>query len=204
LLSAIKIQAIQRGIMGRGTGGALRQASLESNASTKIQCVFRTRRAIKGWKVYQKAVGVIALRIRMKIGRMKLAKTRLQQELTFKMQSVLGIEVRRLLSDAVQPEVQKVSVDIDSTKLCISWRPPFRGTKAEKASAVDLGGKRDDEHPMRLSQVKSVEFMQLVRDDLNAALSVLNVDGRCWVLVFEDKAACMMFRRGLQKAAGLV
>ena len=204
LLSATKIQALQRGKMGRGTGGVMRQAALERKSSIKIQSVYRKESAKKDWRKYQTAVAVITLRLRMKLGRMKLARTRLEQELTFKMKSVLGVETHRLLDGVIQPEIQKVSVDIDTTKLSISWRPPFRGTKAEKAAATCLGGKRDDEHPMRLTQIKSVEASKDAQEDVPALLTITNEDGRNWLLVFEDKATCMMFRRGLQKAAGIV
>jgi len=204
LLSATKIQALQRGKMGRGTGGVMRQAALERKSSIKIQSVYRKESAKKDWRKYQTAVAVITLRLRMKLGRMKLARTRLEQELTFKMKSVLGVETHRLLDGVIQPEIQKVSVDIDTTKLSISWRPPFRGTKAEKAAATCLGGKRDDEHPMRLTQIKSVEASKDAQKDVPALLTITNEDGRNWLLVFEDKATCMMFRRGLQKAAGIV
>ena len=125
----------------------------------------------------------------------------LEQELTFKLKAVLGVSVHRVLEGGtVCPTPQKVSADVEMTRFSISWLPPVRGSKVPEA---ERGGKRPDEHPMRMGQIRAVDMDKAAgpEDPFPARLKVTNEDGRAWVLAFDSVADCAMMRAGLRAAA---
>jgi len=202
-LAATKIQAVARGIMGRGNAALVLKALREKHAATKIASCARMRSARREWTAQVKAVHVIMGRIRMKLAMGRLKQTQMERELTFKLRAVLGVQVTRIIGGAPAAAAQTIKVDMELTKFSISWNAPVRGK-----GVTDKGGKRDDEHPMRVSSIARVVMLKGADEDaptdgskFPAVLSVQNTDGREWVLAFEDVQTAAMIAAGLRKAA---
>ena len=202
-LAAIRIQALERGRQGRGNVGAMRRHLIEAKAATKIQGSYRGIVASREWRSQIKAVHTIGRKIRTKLARQKMKRQKLERELTFKLKAVLAISVHRLVDGVPCPTPQKISTDVEMTKLSISWLPPVRGK-----NAVDKGGKRSDEHPMRMETLRNVtmevgEALPEAAISDYTTLAVENTDGRIWRLAFIDKQECAMVLAGLRSHANI-
>jgi myosin heavy subunit len=162
----------------------------------KIQAQARMRICRREWQVQRKAIFFIALRIRCKLAKMRMKMVKRANKLKFQLLMTEGTYIHRLLDSNERCEVkQKIWCDPEMTTLRISWLPPVKGKGNEHK-----GGKRIDEHPMRISEVSQVN---VTKQGDEAILNVKNKDGRCWVLCFPDLPTCVIVSNGLTAISGI-
>lgn len=94
---------------------------------------------------------------------------------------------------------QKIWCDADFSQFRISWLPPVKGKGNE-----NKGGKRPDEHPMRLGDITEVENLKgelLAATSFVACVAVTNKDGRVWRMGFSDLSLASAIATGLRSKA---
>jgi len=166
----------------------------------KIQAQVRMRIARQEWRVQRKAIFFISLRIRCKLARMRMKMIKRAKKLKFQLLMTEGTYIHRLLSSGEECEIkQKIWCDPEMTTLRMSWLPPVKGKGNQ-----DKGGKREDEHPMRISEVISCEISKHVDENQTPILTIKNKDGRSWVLLFKnDLPTCVIVSNGLSTISGI-
>jgi len=156
--SVVVVQSLDRKRTSKKVVSKLRQTRKELDSCVKIQAHERKLQAEKEWKATRKAIHLIGLRLRMKLARLRMHHTKVQQLLLYKLQIIQGLFVTRLLPDGtVSGAQQKIWCDPAFTQLRISWLPPAKG---KAAKTTDKGGKRPDEHPMVLAGIVNVENLK--------------------------------------------